>query len=167
MNDLIDILRFHQKHYPLMQPQDVFKLVYQNEFGGGHLIADDKQSLAWIKKEYASINHQDEELLTPIGNQIVRVSLHAYKGSLEELNELFVRSSHMITGNKEQFLAKIKQIKTWIEEDNIFTFSKEEFNKFYNEYIHLDCPLVSHSKIYKENYNPSYRVISNKLLLKD
>jgi hypothetical protein len=39
------------KRYPEMKLQDVFKLIYQSEFGGGHMIEDKGKSLEWIKKE--------------------------------------------------------------------------------------------------------------------
>ena len=45
MDELIKILRAHAEKYPLMRPQDAVKLVYQNEFGGGHLIVDYDWSL--------------------------------------------------------------------------------------------------------------------------
>ena len=38
MFELEAILKIHVKRYPLMQPTDAVKLIYQNEFGGGHLI---------------------------------------------------------------------------------------------------------------------------------
>ena len=34
------ILLTHAARYPLMEPRDAVKLIYQNEFGGGHLIRD-------------------------------------------------------------------------------------------------------------------------------
>ena len=37
MEELERILREHAERYPLMQPTDAVKLIYQNEFGGGHL----------------------------------------------------------------------------------------------------------------------------------
>ena len=33
-----EILLAHLKQYPQMQLQDVVKLLYQSEFGGGHMI---------------------------------------------------------------------------------------------------------------------------------
>ena len=38
--EIIDILKIHTSVYPEMQPQDAVKLIYQNEFGGGHLIKE-------------------------------------------------------------------------------------------------------------------------------
>ena len=45
MEELKAILITHAKRYPLMQPRDAVKLIYQNEFGGGHLICDEEACL--------------------------------------------------------------------------------------------------------------------------
>ena len=45
MEELKVILITHANRYPLMQPQDAVKLIYQNEFGGGHLIRDEEACL--------------------------------------------------------------------------------------------------------------------------
>ena len=39
------ILLAHLKQYPQMQLQDVVKLLYQSEFGGGHMITSPEKSL--------------------------------------------------------------------------------------------------------------------------
>ena len=58
--EIIEMLIIHQKRFPLMQPQDVVKLLYQNEFGGGHLISDANRSLMYLTKEYDSIQLFEE-----------------------------------------------------------------------------------------------------------
>ena len=45
MEELRSILLAHARRYPAMAPQDGVKLVYQNGFGGGHLVTDPAQSL--------------------------------------------------------------------------------------------------------------------------
>ena len=48
MNDtagLEKILVEHNRRYPCMQIQDMVKLIYQNEFAGGHLVSDRGMSL--------------------------------------------------------------------------------------------------------------------------
>ena len=50
-----DILFAHASRYPLMEPRDAVKLIYQNEFGGGHLIRNEKACLEFLSKEYASV----------------------------------------------------------------------------------------------------------------
>ena len=56
---MIEIIREHIKKYPQMQVQDVAKLLYQSEFGGGHLIADANRSLERIKAEYEALAEED------------------------------------------------------------------------------------------------------------
>lgn len=55
MEELRAILITHAKRYPLMQPTDAVKLIYQNEFGGGHLIRDEQACLNYLRREYASV----------------------------------------------------------------------------------------------------------------
>ena len=45
METLALILASHAERYPLMEPTDAVKLIYQNEFGGGHLIRDEESCL--------------------------------------------------------------------------------------------------------------------------
>lgn len=80
MEELKAILIAHAKRYPLMQPTDAVKLVYQNEFGGGHLIRDEQACLNYLRREYDSIVKDPNVLLyEAIGNGIVRVNLAAVK----------------------------------------------------------------------------------------
>ncbi len=52
---LEDILVKHYKRYPCMQIQDMVKLIYQNEFAGGHLINDENDSLSRLREEYSIV----------------------------------------------------------------------------------------------------------------
>ena len=56
---MIEIIKEHIKNYPQMQIQDVAKLLYQSEFGGGHLIADANRSLERIKAEYEALTESN------------------------------------------------------------------------------------------------------------
>lgn len=47
-----EILLRHFEKYPKMQVTDAVKLLYQSEFGGGHMIANPGKSLNWIKTEW-------------------------------------------------------------------------------------------------------------------
>jgi hypothetical protein len=72
------ILHEHARRYPHMQPTDAVKLLYQSEFGGGHLITNPAHSLARLQNEMqATAPNADLPLLEPIGNGLVRLSLAA------------------------------------------------------------------------------------------
>ena len=109
MEELKSILIAHARRYPLMQPTDAVKLIYQNEFGGGHLIRDEEACLNYLRKEYETVEKDPTmPLHEDIGNGIVRVNLAAVKPEeLEQLGKEFIRSSAEHTGTKERFLQKL------------------------------------------------------------
>lgn len=167
MNELRKIIKQHAKKYPVMQPCDAVKLIYQNEFGGGHLITDKKQSLAYLCHEYASISQEkDMPLFEDIGNGIIRVNISSIDAnglSIEELNDMFVISSGSIKGSKGSLIKKLRVL----EEETargVFGFDSNELKCYLEEYISSGCLPVSHSNEYKKAYNPAYRVILKKLL---
>ncbi len=165
---LKEILLLHSKMYPKMQAQDVIKLLYQNEFGGGHLIADENLSLLRLKNELENTpTNPALPLFVPIGNGLVRVNLCAlteHRISPEELNSAFVRSANLIKGTKKSLRNKINSFCEWIKMENPFEFSASEFEQFAAEYEKSDFPIISHSSCYREYYAPAYRVIIEKML---
>ena len=166
-NELIEILTYHKNKYPQMEVSDVIKLVYQNEFGGGHLITNPLQSLTYLTYEYNSINKDySMPLYEEIGNNLIRLNLKAIDNnilSLEKINDIFVSSSRITKGTISSFLSKIEIVKTLCK-NNFFTFSYETLINYLNEYEKHNYPMVSHSKTYKDNYDPAYRVISKSFI---
>ena len=95
MEELERILREHAERYPAMEPTDAVKLIYQNEFGGGHLIRDEEACLRYLRREYAAVERDTAmPLYEDIGNGLVRVNLAAVKEEeLEQLGRDFIRSA--------------------------------------------------------------------------
>ena len=52
MEHVRDILLTHAARYPKMQPTDAVKLLFQSEFGGGHLVANEERFRAYLRAEY-------------------------------------------------------------------------------------------------------------------
>ena len=72
------ILAAHAQQYPAMGPRDAVKLLYENEFGGGHLIVNPERSLEGLRTEYAATLHDPAApLWENIGNGMVRIHLGA------------------------------------------------------------------------------------------
>ena len=160
MEELKQILQEHAKRYPLMQPYDAVKLIYQNEFGGGHLIRDEQAVLNYLRREYESVEQDSTmPLYEDIGNGIVRVNLAAVKPEdLEQLGKDFIRSAAEHTGTKEHFLQKLDVLRQLTAVGN-FSFDMIEMEYYLSEYMKSGCPMVSHSEQYRQNYAPAYRVI--------
>ena len=162
MEELRAILIAHAKRYPLMQPTDAVKLIYQNEFGGGHLIRDEQACLNYLRREYADL---EKDLTVPlyedIGNGIVRVNLAAVKPEdLEQLGKDFIRSAAEHTGTMDSFLRKLDVLRK-LTVEGIFSFDSQELENFLFKYRSQSYPMVSHSEAYREEYRPAYRIILN------
>ena len=165
MEALKQVLIAHAKRYPLMQPADAVKLIYQNEFGGGHLIPDQQACLNYLCQEYEGVERDTDMPLTEdIGNGIVRVNLAAVKPEdLAPLGQDFIRSAAAHTGTAERFLQKLDILRQLTEEE-YFGFGNTELEGYLSEYIASGCPMVSHSRIYRQQYAPAYRIVLSKLL---
>ena len=158
--ELETILKSHAKRYPLMQPRDAVKLIYQNEFGGGHLIQDEHACLNHLRQEYADlVKDPTAPLYEDIGNGIVRVNLAALKEEdLEQLGQDFIASAAKHKGMLESFLNKLKVLET-LTEEGVFTFDTNTLTAYLSEYKAAGYPAVSHSEQYRQAYKPSYRII--------
>ena len=162
MEELRAILIAHAKRYPLMQPRDAVKLIYQNEFGGGHLIRDEQACLNYLRREYAAVEKDPTALLyEDIGNGIVRVNLAAVKPeNLEQLGRDFIRSAAKRKGTLDSFLNKLEVLQT-LTTEGVFAFDLDALNTYLSEYEAAGYPAVSHSPEYRKAYKPAYRIILN------
>ena len=161
MNELERILKDHAMRYPLMEPTDAVKLIYQNEFGGGHLIRDEQAVRDYLHREYAEIARNPVlPRYESIGNGLVRVHLAALnEADLDPLAENFVRSAASHRGSLSRFLKKLDVLRR-LTADGIFGFDTDGLNAYLNTYASVGYPMVSHSETYRNAYRPAYRVVS-------
>ena len=165
MKELEQILRQHAQRYPAMEPTDAVKLIYQNEFGGGHLIRDEQAVLRYLQQEYAHTDPMAElPLWEPIGNGIVRVNLAALPAPrLSWLGEAFLRSAQAHQGELTAFIRKLDLLNR-LTQEGIFSFDVPQLERYLAEYAKAGYPAVSHSQIYRDAYRPAYRIILKELL---
>lgn len=150
-----------------MEITDAVKLLYQNEFGGGHMIKDEAASLRRLLEEAGADNRaagtRDSEitgLWEPVGSGLGRLSLDILKEGLspETMNRMFVLTANAVQGTKEGFEQKLKLLEQCIE-DRQLGFSLEELREYRDRYQEQGYPAVSHSKAYHDAYDPSYRIV--------
>jgi len=144
------LLKKQKQKYPLMQDADIHKYLAQSFFGPSHIL-DHNDSLKYLIKETEeakkSINNETK-ILEYIGNNHYRVHLKPYilgNYNIHLLNIAFVNSSLLSHGAKDQ-----RKYKRYLVRFNLAT------TDIYS--------VPHHSKIYKENYDPHYRVIHKKYL---
>lgn len=148
-----------------MQPTDAVKLIYQNEFGGGHLITDEQHCLEYLCREYNSVEPDPTRMrYEPIGNGIVRVHLAAVPPEeLDALGRAFIRSAAAHHGSVEQFRDKLSLL-CRLTETGCFAFSVQELNTYLAAYESDGYPAVSHSQVYRNAYHPAYRIVCHSCL---
>lgn len=167
LRELQLVLSDHAKRYPLMQPCDAVKLIYQNEFGGEHLITDEKGSLQRLREEFDRTPRDPAQpMLEEIGNGIVRVMLAGMDPdlySVDALNRAFLLSASYHKGSRPAFLEKLKVLRRMTVECR-FGFTYGDLEAYLEQYAATGYPLLSHSKIYEQSYRPAYRVVERKML---
>lgn len=163
MEELEMILRQHWARYPQMQPTDAVKLIYQNAFGGGHMIRDEEACRNYLRREYAAVV-RDESIprYEDIGNGIVRVKLASVsERDLEWLAAAFIRSAAEHKGTLEDFKKKLLVL-CRLTEEGVFSFSAETLYDYLVGYETAGYPAVSHSQVYRDAYHPAYRIVLKK-----
>ena len=170
METLEQVLRRHARKYPMMQPTDAVKLIYQNVFGGGHLIKDREACLRALQREYENTpQEQHAPLLESIGNGLVRVMLNAVDSSdysIRQLGEDFIRSSQEHKGNLNGFLIKLEILRK-VTASGVFGFTLEELENYLEAYKEARYPMVSHSEQYRQAYKPAYRIVLESIFSKE
>jgi uridine kinase len=162
-----DILLRHHARYPEMRIEDMVKLIYQNEFAGGHMIEDEEESLRRIREEMGC--HEDcqakagayADIFEDIGNGLCRIYLpNVRQGFLapETVNRFFIRTANAIRGSVKSFEGKLRVLKQCLLEGSL-PFSPDDLENYLEKYKRLGYPPVSHSEQYRNAYAPSYRVI--------
>lgn len=165
---MIEVMKEQYASYPEMEIRDMFKLIYQSEFGGGHMIQDENASLERIKKEYAYIQSQRmeqkwpirEEVCEEIGDGIVRVYLDVMRSGLspETLNELFVLSAKEKRGSITRLEAKLDMFLELCRAGEL-SFGELEVRTKIAEWKAAGYPAIHHSEAFREHYFPAYRIV--------
>ena len=166
--ELDEVLQLHAARYPMMRPTDAVKLIYQNEFGGGHLIRSRESAMEYLRREYEAVEKNPEvQLCETIGNGIVRVNLAALEEyALEKIGAAFLSSATEHRGSLERFRKKLDKLRR-LTAEGMFSFDSRELDDYLAAYEAAGFPMVSHSEQYRKAYKPAYRVVRESFLRKE
>mgnify|MGYP000916163151 CR=1 FL=1 len=157
----------HYSLYPKMQIQDMVKLIYQNEFAGGHMIEDGDESLRRLRDELSSLEKIPPDRMMPdhvfenIGNNLCRLNLAAIKQSgisVETVNRFFINTANSHCGNIRSFEEKLDELRQCCREGQL-PYPLEELEAYLCSYKEKGYPPVSHSDVYRASYHPAYRIV--------
>lgn len=158
---MIGIIQKHLQKYPKMQIQDIAKLLYQSEFGGGHMITNAAKSLERIQTEYLTLKDINfPSTIESIGDGMCRIYLNCLSEgmSAEVLNLIFVYSANHKKGTIQGFEIKLEQFLNACRNGKL-PYSEKEATEFFTAWKSQGYPPISHTEIYRTNYFPAYRVI--------
>ncbi len=155
--------------YPRMQIQDIIKLIFQNEFAGGHMIENEEGSLRRLQDECISLEQQNMcsngkmsiEAFESIGNNLCRLHLLAQKDidiNLKTINKFFINTANLNQGSIQSFEEKLDVLKLCCKKGQL-PYSIEELEAYLCTYKKNGYPPVSHSEIFRSAYLPAYRIV--------
>lgn len=148
-----------------MEVQDMVKLIYQSQFGGGHLIRDPLESLERLRTEYEARGWEDDgaeewRYVEPAGGGMCRIKLAALDLGLtaETQNRMFVRSAEEVKGSAEGMKAGLAELLEMCGGE--ISLDRKRAGDYIREYERQGCPAVSHSEAYRKAYHPAYRIVN-------
>ena len=158
------------KNHPNQTLQDVYKSCYQDEYGPGHLIANESSA---IKSLYSEINSIEKDY-----DPITLFEQTGLKGNYLRVDLTLIRDGKIpffVLFRALVFSAKIGGQKTdenwdkiWSEIVEAIKKSDLKFENFEKDLEELDKisksddKVVHHSEMYENTYHPHYRIIEKK-----
>jgi len=166
--DVVKLINSEIKLHPLLEPVDLYKLLYQAFYGPFHIVRDFKQLCLSIYKELWLMDRGYIPTFQRIGPCYARISLSVVKR------------------DKDQDLtkARVESLGRWILDSCVlFEDVTDDFRSRWHKYGEcmrkalVSSPkawkladdlaetgeLPSHSEIFHERYNPHYRLVNIKL----
>ena len=158
---LREILTLHSRMYPRMEAADFIKLIYQNEFGPGHLKAEDAES--FLREECAAmaVGRPLQPRVEPIGNGLCRLYFGAdlaSSGLAAVVARLVSSTAAAHHGTEAAFEKKLEMLEE-LAEDGILPLPPGDLSAAMARYRTAGAPVPRHSGVYRSEYQPHYRVM--------
>ena len=163
----LSILIEQIRNHPRQTLQDVYKSCYQDEYGPGHIIADESSSLNYIISETNSIekNYNPPVLFekTGLNGNYIRVDLSLIRNETVPILILFkslLISAEIGSQKTDEGWAEI-----WSDIVEEIKGSDLKFDNFEEDIERLDIisksddKVMHHSDLYENTYHPHYRII--------
>lgn len=162
MEEFRKIILLHLNKYKDISVSDLYKLLFQASFGPAHIIKDYNSALKYLQEEL-SLSLTNNLSYEDIGNGYVRLYLNNFnvndaKWILKLMMESFDENRNV------NFFIKAYELTCEVlnlEKNDEYL---QSFKAFISKMIKLDFPPVHHSELYRNKYNPHYRVVKKSLL---
>jgi hypothetical protein len=151
--------------YPLLQLQDLYKLIHQGTLGSEHAVEDEESARRWLKEEIRNLQEGPQEpIIDPISpsGDIVRINLRPYLRSGKDPDSLlsvFIKTANEVRGSGEVLRRNWAYARRVASEGSL-PFKIGEMDTFLAGMEEEGFPAIHHSAVYEEAYRPAYRVIA-------
>ena len=155
--------------YPLLEIQDIYKLIYQASMGSEHAILDVNATRARMGEEVRNLDHEINwpryENISPV-DRIFRIHLGPFRENdfeLDAINESFIQTAKSYDGS----IAILRRYWFYIEQmaaAGRLPFELFQLRHFFGTQEDSQFPTVHHSNRYRSAYKPAYRIVAREFL---
>ncbi len=164
--------------HPAMEPQDVYKLMFQAAFGAEHLLADKQAAYRYFIREYNAVQPQVTPLYEQIQENVCRMNLGAWKQAGLPGEWLFRMFADSVSAgiipekepsNRYEQFAQYEKAAEAAVKSGVFSFSEKEWEDYRQSYYAKSTDgktpyAVHHSEHYRNLEQPAYRLVNTAYL---
>ncbi len=160
------VLAAHFEAHRALEPQDVYKLIYQRVFGPEHLIDDSRTAQEHLYLEILRLPETPAvmPLLEPLSSELCRVNLQPFVqggGGIGVLWRIFRQTAREYQPGSRVDLAH--DWRRFLATPWAGRYAPEILEQFWQRMATADFPPVRHSRGYAEANAPHYRVVLRRI----
>lgn len=165
MKFVSQLLGHHLKRYPLMQLDDVYKLLHQAALGSAHAIRDPESARRRLIHEASALGPGPEEPIADVispDSRLARIHLRPYLEAghdLEALADAFLQTAQGYPASPDR-LAKFCGCLGGLAAEGAIPFARDKVVEYFAQIARTGYPVVRHSQAFRDAYRPAYRVVA-------
>lgn len=158
------LLGHHLQRYPLMQLDDVYKLLQQSALGAGHALDDEQALRETFDAEIASMGGGPGEPITDVispDGRLARVHLRSYIEAghpIDALFDAFLQTARDYPSAPDK-LVKFCGCVADLAAAGGINFDPPEVARYFAKIAQDGYPIIRHSAAFRKAYKPAYRVV--------
>ena len=166
-------VRQHMECYPHSTLCDIYKNFFQDYYGPGHLLSDEKKADNYLRHELQNSECFEGEDFEPTGYEgnFYRVNLRVIADgriSYEKFFDAFVRSAHSTSPPEiEWWKDKWQEIEQVILDMGIELPELSSDQAKINAQLERGEAVMHHSSLYNNHYAPHYRIIKRDIFFEE
>lgn len=159
-----EVILEHYDRYPAMEPQDLYKFLYQAAMGNEHLMNDTVSIRQYLAREMSSVAASTSEplieRLTP-DSSLVRLNLRPFKangGDQRILIEAMLRTAANFKKDP-RLLHSFWVVAEALATEGAIPHTADSLRAYFKKMETKGFPVVHHSAAFEKAYHPAYRLL--------